>query len=85
MAAVPPQPRILLEVRDALQRACDRNEAVRLVLVGLDANGREREIEATPAGMFTTPDGRERVCMRVGEGTEQMLLLHRIARVLPPR
>ena len=42
-----------------------------------------RSVEGTPVGIVTGPDGRERVFLEVAEGTQQMVLVERIARIMP--
>ena len=71
-------------VRGALQLAILEQAKIAVVLRGDPSAGRPaRVIHGTPYEIVTSADGRERIYLRVAEGTEQIVLLDRIMRVMP--
>jgi hypothetical protein len=71
-------------VRGALQLAILEGAKVAVVLRGDPSAGRAaRVIHGVPYEIVATSDGRERVYLRVAEGTEQIVLIERIMRVMP--
>lgn len=70
----------------AIRSAMARREAVALVLRGDATSGlAARVVEGVPVGFRPAKDGRERIVLKIAEGTEQLVLLERVVRVLPPR
>ena len=71
-------------VSAALQLAILEVTHVQLVLRGDPAAGRPvRVIVGTPYAVGESADGRERVTLRVAEGTDQIVLIERVMRVIP--
>ena len=73
-------------VRASLKMAIACGDKVVLFLrdkKATNADAAARTVEGTPIGIATGPDGRERVFLEVAEGTQQMVLVERIARIVP--
>lgn len=67
----------------ALQLALLEKAVVQVVLRGDPGTGHpSRVIVGTPYQFGESADGRERVTLRVAEGTDQILLVERVIRVL---
>lgn len=71
-------------VRAALNLAMLEQAPVQIVLRGdLTAGRPARVIVGTPCRIAESADGRERVTLNVAEGTDQVVLIERVMRVLP--
>lgn len=69
-------------VWDALHDALSDRRPVILTL-RRDPTVPPRNVNGTPRRLYTAPDGRVRVVLDVADGTEQHIVVERIARVLP--
>lgn len=75
---------IQLAVRGALQLAILERAQVVAMMRRDPLEGRPaRMVVGMPYEISCAKDGRERVHMRIAEGTDQILLLERIIRVMP--
>ena len=73
-----------LGVKLALDHAITHKQSVLAVMDAEPAMGRQiRTVEGVPTGFRATRDGRARVVFSIADGTEQIVVFERIARILP--
>jgi hypothetical protein len=77
-------PELDLGVKLALDHAMTHKQKVLAVLQAEPEMGRAvRTVEGVPIGFRATRDGRARVVFSIADGTEQIVVFERIARIIP--